>query len=486
MKKVQIILIILLLYVSNLNAQNLHDANWIMGYNTVDNTKKEGVWLKFTNKSVGVSYLENEMQTRVANTSISNNKGALIAYTNGCYIANNTNQIMDNGGGLNPSKQSDNYCKYGSPINSSVIFLPHPSDTSLIYLFQLGSGYSNDLIYYQNSLIHSIIDRKINKQGVVTTKNKTIFSDTLTDGMLNAVKHADGKSWWVIIPKKASNAYHSILFSKDGIEQKKIQKIGYSFSFYDYSGQAVFSPDGTKYARADPNNVLEIMDFDRCSGRFLNPKILKLPDTLFCGVAFSPNSRFLYLTSGFTKLYQYDMWANDIEKSAELIDIYNGYKSLNAAIFLECQLAPDGKIYLAPHLTDVIHVINNPNLKGKACNFQQQGLKLPTWTSTIPLFPNYRLGATSAPCITAVKDDLVQEDVTLFPNPVQNNLDIILKEVSSGKVCLINQLGQVLHYQLFTDKNEVNVELNGISQGIYFIRVEINNRIVTTQKIVIQ
>ena len=81
-----------------------------------------------------------------------------------------------------------------------------------------------------------------------------------------------------------------------------------------------------------------------------------------------------------------------------------------------------------PQLTDAIHVINNPDAKGKACDFQQHGLKLPTYTESIPLFPNYRLGKSNIDCTTSDKDlkreEIVRAVLKRVFNPLKN-LNII-------------------------------------------------------------
>ncbi len=63
------------------------------------------------------------------------------------------------------------------------------------------------------------------------------------------------------------------------------------------------------------------------------------------------------------------------------------------------QLGPDGKIYISPWGgTNRIHVINNPDSLGLACDFVQAGITLPyvASNSSIPNFPNYDLGPYQA------------------------------------------------------------------------------------------
>jgi hypothetical protein len=67
------------------------------------------------------------------------------------------------------------------------------------------------------------------------------------------------------------------------------------------------------------------------------------------------------------------------------------------------QNGPDGRIYIiANNGENMYHVINNPNAKGKACEFLPHGLVTPTYNGiTIPHFPNYRLyDLPDSPCDT--------------------------------------------------------------------------------------
>jgi hypothetical protein len=74
-----------------------------------------------------------------------------------------------------------------------------------------------------------------------------------------------------------------------------------------------------------------------------------------------------------------------------------------ATVFDIAQLAPNGKIYIGTGNTTLrMHVINNPDEPGLACNLVQHGITTPTyyWNS-LPNHPNYFLGALAgSPCDT--------------------------------------------------------------------------------------
>ena len=87
-------------------------------------------------------------------------------------------------------------------------------------------------------------------------------------------------------------------------------------------------------------------------------------------------------------------------------------------------LAPDCRIYMnSLNGSFSYHVINKPNEKGEACDFVQQGIKLPAASSvgTLPNFPRFRVDEEDKcdPTITSVFGDNIywRRDLVTYPNP---------------------------------------------------------------------
>jgi hypothetical protein len=80
-------------------------------------------------------------------------------------------------------------------------------------------------------------------------------------------------------------------------------------------------------------NYVELFHFDRCTGTLGNYQRIDLPE-LACegGVAFSPNSRYVYIPSCLF-VYRLDLWATDIEASLEVVAEYDGFVSIAATYF---------------------------------------------------------------------------------------------------------------------------------------------------------
>lgn len=87
--------------------------------------------------------------------------------------------------------------------DSSAVILQLPASDSIYYMFHSSIKYipppQEDA--YVDRLLHSIIKTSANKK-LVLGKNTPIIIDSLASGELNAVKHANGKVWWVIQPKR--------------------------------------------------------------------------------------------------------------------------------------------------------------------------------------------------------------------------------------------------------------------------------------------
>jgi len=123
-------------------------------------------------------------------------------------------------------------------------------------------------------------------------------------------------------------------------------------------------------------------------------------DTAFHGgIAFSPNSRYLYLSSD-RNFYQYDTEAPNIAASRITIDALPPPPS--GTDFAMIQLAPDQKIYVSGYNLKELHVIHNPNAGGLACNFEKNIFSFThSLGRSIPNHPYYGLGPwDGSPCDT--------------------------------------------------------------------------------------
>lgn len=321
---------------------------------------------------------------------------------------------MQNGNGLNPGDFADGYGETFVNLVQGTLVLPVPGQKDKYHILHTSYKLFDDPFDFIGfALLHSDVDMAANGGlGAVTAKNQLLVSDSLWLGMLTATQHANGRDWWVLTREWSTrNTFYKLLVSPDGIAVDT-QSAGTKIN--DGLGQAVFSPDGSKYAvvNGSIDSELQIFDFDRCSGQLSNEVRISYPrelhNILSPGIAISPNSRFLYFSATDT-LYQYDLWADSIAASEEIVGVWDGNVDPFANLFFLAQLASDGRIYLSvKNGSNYLHYIENPDEKGLACDFVQRGVDLMNRNGTgLPNSLNYRLGPLDgSPCDTLGFDNV--------------------------------------------------------------------------------
>ena len=477
-----------------ISAQNKRDYTWIFGITLISPFHEtKGNIMDFNNHGRIDTLI---MYENVAdhNAEISDLNGDLLFYFNGCRIVSGTSQLMDNGDSINFGKTWQNdYCGYNwsrYPGSQNSIILPDPGNENGYYLIhkQTELKYEPFLEVSIPELQYTYVDMSVNSgNGKVIEKNKAIFKTTdLVSGYLTACKHANGRDWWLIQIEDKTNIYFKILLTKDGFRVDS-QSIAESPVFTPWTGvgQSVFSPDGTKWMMfGDINGPLQgnggalIYDFDRESGLLRNMQMVETQDSGgFVGCAISPNSRFAYLSDDYD-LFQIDLWADDIQSSLTHIDHIDGFKDGNIrSHFGQAQLAPDCKIYIVSSTTNnYLHVINKPNEKGKECDFRQHSLYLPNrnYNGSIPNFPHFRIDEDEIcdSTITSIFGDVVwyRRDLEIHPNPSSGVFNVMLPDVGSGRLVVIDMSGQVVKDKEVSNiMGEERIDLYGFPDGSYFI-----------------
>ena len=484
-----------------------HDYVWIFGYNsnaTASFPGVEGVILSFNEIPLSVEYVQTFTNITVSNATIADPFGNLLFYTNGCQIANRFHQLMENGDSLNFGTVFNERCNenaFGYPAGpQSCLILPLPgnNDNYCVFHNKIEYVYEPEFDVITLSLLFTRVNVLIS--GVIE-KNIPVIQDTLSAGQLTAVKQNNGIDWWVMVPQYLSNKYYYFELTENGIENLSEQQIGNStVKQGEGGGQAVFSPDGTKYIRYTPADGLFIFDFDRTTGLLSNFRFIDIGDGAFTGgVAVSPNSRYLYVCSE-DFVYQFDLQAADIEASRITVAEYDGYQSPFPTKFFNAQLAPDCKIYINSFATvDVLHVIHYPDEPGLACNFEQHAVQLPfNHGRSLPSFPNYRLGPLvegedpPPPCeaVVSTKEEEAptRQNAYVFPNPAPGYFKVVFEEAlrRPGRVVLYNGLGQaVLEEALGAGSREFRLEVGDVSPGLYFYSVLLEGALVKGGKLVI-
>jgi hypothetical protein len=478
-------------------AQPKHDYIWMFGDEGTD-TLHSGLSLINFNQSLieikKVPYTGLNTKIYVSNTTMSDADGNLAFYTNGCAIYNTEHQVMENGDEINPGDVHDDYCDaIGYPNGKQTcLALPWPDSSKYYILFHQPSEiisvppFGFDIIC--PLLYYSIIDLdQADGLGEVEDKNHIIVEDTLYAGQIAAVKHANGRDWWVLVPERQSARYHTLVVTPHGVVDTFSQEIGIPFIINgEGTGQAAFSPNGLKYMRYTYRDGVHLFDFDRQTGVLSNfQHIPGTPDIgSFGGAAFSPSGQYLYTISLSDYLYQYDLWASDIAASKTLVAEYDGYKENNfwSTDFGDMQLGPDCRIYIATNPnTSYLHVIDNPDNPSLEVNVIQRAVKLPAKHQglAIPNFPNYRLDSIATyPCdsnIVLIPHDpswvweqpATTEKLQAWPNPSAGNFTLSLPR-TAGRLVVFDPLGrEIWRRELGGYESEIEVEAASWAPGLY-------------------
>ncbi|MEO6759334.1 MAG: PKD domain-containing protein, partial [Saprospiraceae bacterium] len=328
--------------------------------------------------------------------------GNLLFFSNGCGVMDAGFHYVPGAEHINAGLFQDYLCNEigGGRRPDALLILPDYSGQSFHLLYTRSTDVP---VLSSDRLLWTKIKQDTVGDLLAEFVDSTLIEKPLFSGNLSACRHANGKDWWVVIPKNLVGVYY-ILQLGGGNYTIKTDSIGLATDDYDDStGESVFSPDGSKYARYTIHADLQIFDFDRCTGDFSHPihvPILDAADTTYAaGAAFSPSGRYLYVSST-KKIYQFDMQAADIPASKTTVAVYDGFFYPYPQVptfFYQCELGPDGKIYVSVSGGQfAVHVIEHPDSAGLACQVIQHKyiLDYPI-AGGLPHFPNFRLGALS-------------------------------------------------------------------------------------------
>jgi len=421
------------------------------------------------------------------NTSIADQNGNLLFYTNGQAVVNRDMKLMPDGLGINDGEWARLFWPekiYGYPGKQDILILPDPASATGYYLIHKTPVY--DPIGYDSIEIRmSYVDMALDGgRGDLVFKNQYFYTgQDLLSSYLTAIRHQNRRDWWILQPAHG-RAIKTFLLDTEGIKSMPDQDPGVYFIREKSSstGTARFSPDGTKYAFYNIHDHLLIYDFDRSTGQLtLQDRIMPI-DTigsdLYGSVEWSPNSRYIYTVIGF-HLHQVDSQETDPAKKVRLIDTNIGNTEPFSPEFLLMAQGPDCRIYMTPAAgTYSIHVINKPDELGKACDFVQNGIILPNSNGgTLPNFPRFRVDETEKcnPGISSVFGHEVyyRRPLDVFPNPASDHVYIRGGlPVRAGTLVITDVYGRRLS-ELTIDNYQLpdHIELGHLPAGSYNIEI---------------
>jgi hypothetical protein len=499
-------LYILLLFCQNVIAQK-NDYVWPGGENINNPQITGGFLIDFNSLTPVVSTRNRPTNLFQSSAAISDTNGQLVAYTNGCAIYSGADDtVLPNGNNINPGSVHNSYCPSNSGFgyypntSQSSMFLPLPGSNNRYYLFhkQVKLVF-NPFDGFTETLYYSIVEKNESDSAWVVAKNVPLMKDTLASGMITAVKHANGRDWWIVTPRNREDQIYTFLFTPEGIVDTTLQYIGFNLE-QDGSCQVSFSPDGSRFIACSPYTGLGLFDFDRATGVLSNYQSIDIKPhiwqwTDFTGCAVSPNNRFVYVSSTLDVL-QYDLQAPDIAASVVNVGHYDGGENPLATTFAQAQLAPDCKIYLQTgQQAKNLHVIHSPNEPGMACNFEQRAVVLPRANrGSLSYFPHFRLGPLDnpgEPCTTVVSTTApptLLPVFSVFPNPATTELRILANRAygDAAQFRLYTGAGTLVREMPFEPSGDtpLRVPVSDLPPGIYYYQVWCAGGLVRADKVV--
>ncbi|MEI2759640.1 MAG: T9SS type A sorting domain-containing protein [Bacteroidia bacterium] len=357
--------------------------------------------------------------------------------------------------------------------------------------------------------------------GEVVIKGQQINTNRIADCM-QAVKHGNGRDWWLVTKMSDANLTHTDRFIEYLITPSGISgpfHFDFGIAFDQDFQKIIFNTSCSKIMNINTVGYMCEFDFDRCSGVISNPHVIYPEITtfpynrIFWEGAYSPDDSVFYATTNtvsgvnYSYLLQYDLTAFDIPASCDTLDSAIVPIGTGAV-----RLAPDGKIYFSrayksltansyPYADTMYNyinmnlgVINEPNSLGATCNFQPFSFYLGGKRTYLglPNNPDYDLGALAGSVcdtITGIAPSpLERVGVRFYPNPASENVlfeyDSIFGENSS--LVIYNNMGMMVKtIQLGKNDSKTAFSVAGFSPGVYTGHLLINKTFKQTSKLTV-
>jgi hypothetical protein len=438
------------------------------------------------------------VKSRGSCASISDTTGNLLFYVSydPTVMISGTDPLKIYGANNNVILNGDSL-KGGGWYNE-ISILPFPGSDSLYYIYYIG-------VTLDTGIYYSVVDLSANGgMGEVIQKNVQLQSFKMV-GCLNTVKHGNGRDWWVIFRRfqglsTGNNDFHMYLITPSGISNLIIQSVG-SINKTNI-GQIAFNGEGSQMSYINYKGLLELYDFNRCSGLISNPITISPESTSGAlperwSVEFSPSSQLLYVShiagfgSGTCYLVQYDLTAGNISLSADTI--WTTTEMINMG---QLKKGPDNKIYLATnyyggyiypdttynYINMNLSVINYPDSLGASCDIQPHSFSLggSRCYFGLPNNPDYDLGPiTGSICDTLVSVSEItskKSNLLLYYDTGWETLFVNAQNLRGRTYMLYiyDMFGHVVSKeegQLTPPYFTKDVRLPGIAKGMYIVRL---------------
>ncbi|MEI6020994.1 MAG: T9SS type A sorting domain-containing protein [Bacteroidota bacterium] len=454
-----------------LNAQRAN--NWLFGF---------GAGLNFN--IVPPMVVSSGSLSNYDNTSsMSDQNGQLLFYTDGQSVWNRNHVLMPNGSGLLGN----------TTAGQCALIVPIPSNSNQYVIFHV-TEFANP-----GYLSYSVVDMNLNGGlGDVLAAQKNVSLGSGWTEKMCAYYNPVNNTYWVLTHKWNSNQFVAFVVSATTIASSSVVsnvgtvlQCGSPGSVHDAMGQLTISPDGSKVANAlTCTGVFEMLSFNLQSGVLSNPITLSAPNlNAPWGTAFSSNGSRLYVNSIFGDyLCQFDL--SNFNQNA----IQNSMYTLNGSstagyIFGYMELGPDNKIYIARPNNSSLAAIVNANNIGAACNFSYSALSLGFINSSWGLSRiAYNIpGKNNSVGIT--KNVSIGIEYSIGPNPCDDKLRINGLGQNAQKInyYIYNAFGALVGSgEAFSEMGLIYLNTQVLKSGLYELQCDQGNEVIYRTKLIKQ
>ncbi len=445
--------------------------NWVFG----DDARINFSNLSTPEQIAGNYYGSGIEEAPVGISSISDENGNLLLYTNGMQIWDASSNIICYG-----------LKGYNASTMTSII-VPNPANANQYYVFSVDL-YVIDV--FTDGINYTVVEYVNNSYWKIIAKNLPLLTEN--SQKICAVKHENGTDYWIIThglgPNKGDKFYVNLLSDTLNVNAQTY-KVGTAqtfdpvvFNTYNNGGGYLkSSSDGSKLAHAIfHDGYVEVFDFNNATGEISNAQTSQIGTYMGpFGIEFSPDGSKLYVTTSplgnlTNFLYQIDLeQANPLEAPFEIarLEMIGAEKVLFGAL----QLATDGKIYMNKYLKGIypypgLGVIYNPNRIEESCNYNKldgnidAGINL-DYGNSLNGLPNFPSNFVDIPhffygnqCLNDTTNFIIRNTANLIPAWEFKD--------QSGTTDLTNPMAP-LH--IFSASGTYNVELTETYDGTDYI-----------------
>ena len=300
--------IFLLVWISFPIVAQKEDYQWPLGiYIKKCNTCFYRFYYNFKTDPPSVRLRSDSVNNAGFSSAYCDRTGEVVFFTDGFRIYNNRSKMIAGGFGLNPTcPEIQHFLSY--PFFYFFFFLGHPTDTNTVFYLHLDYDMYPDSSFLSVGKYLRLTTIRRGHNGMpdhVINKNEILVAGFLQKPA--AVRHANGRDWWILVSDVDEGKHYRFLLTSNGFSQAMVQETGHKPPVVgigtDWNSLGKFSSDGRYYADVHPFNGLTLYNFDRCSG-LLSYKsdinfFLNTPKEKFIGgggVDFSYDGHYLYLT----------------------------------------------------------------------------------------------------------------------------------------------------------------------------------------------